>query len=436
MTPSTTSPTSDHLQSRPSSIVDDSAHHLGLACALVALALAAGCGGSSSSATGGSGGAGTPASGGSPGGLGSATGGAIAINIASGGATFVGSGGATLGGGTGGAEPVSSGGAPGSGGQGPDTTGATGGTPASGGAAAGIGGVGAGGSAAGGRTGGGGASSTSGSGGGLPPVPPGGPAYPYIFSVFNDSAALSDLIIYTSTDALNFTMLYDTKYTGPTGFLRDPSIMKHTDGKFYVAFTTPPTMACCGADSSFSIASSADLKTWTTVTTVPAGVPGVKNTWAPEWFKDSDGSVYALVNVDTKTYRYKAMNDTLTTFSAPTWIGIGPDYIDTFMLKIGATYHAFTKHESVTYIEHATATSIDGPWTFVGQNDWAGWGNHKEAPALIDLGNGTWRIFCDAGGAGHEMYSDSADMFKTWTTMKTLPTVGVNISHGTVIHGM
>jgi hypothetical protein len=33
------------------------------------------------------------------------------------------------------------------------------------------------------------------------------------------------------------------------------------------------------------------------------------------------------------------------------------------------------------------------------------------------------------------MYSDSTDMFKTWTAPKGLPTVGNNISHGTVIKG-
>jgi hypothetical protein len=261
----------------------------------------------------------------------------------------------------------------------------------------------------------------------------GGPQYPYIFAVFDDSAPSSDLIIYASNDALNFTLLYDTKYTGPTGFLRDPSIMRHSDGKFYVAFTTPPTMACCGAEASFSIASSSNLKDWTTVTTVPAGVAGVKNTWAPEWFKDKDGSVNVLVSLDAKTYRYQATNASLTEFSGPSWIGIGPDYIDTFVVLVDATYHAFTKHESTTLIEHATAASINGPWVFVGSADWAGWGNHKEAPALIDLGNGTWRFFCDAGSAGHEMYSDSVDQLAHWTAPKTLPKVGVDISHGTVI---
>ena len=265
---------------------------------------------------------------------------------------------------------------------------------------------------------------------------PGGPSYPFVFSVFNDAAAVSSLQIYTSDDALNFKLLLDTGYGGPTGNLRDPSIMKHSDGKFYVAFTTPPAgTGCCGAESSFSVASSADLKKWTTVAKVDSGVAGTVNTWAPEWFKDKDGSIHILASIDKKTYRYEPTDATLTKFGGGTWIGIGPDYIDTFIVTIGATYHAFTKRESTRYIEHATATSLDGPWTFVGTGDWAKWGTHREAGALIQLENGTWRFYCDAGSTGHEVYSDSSDVFQTWTPPKGLPTVGNSISHGTVIRG-
>jgi hypothetical protein len=284
----------------------------------------------------------------------------------------------------------------------------TGGTVASGGTAAGTGGttIGAGG--------------TNNAGG-------------YVFACFDDAAAVSSMQIYTSTDALNFTKLLDTGFGGPTGNLRDPSIMKHTDGNYYVVHTTPPAgTGCCGAEASFNVAKSSDLKKWTNITQVPCGVAGVKNVWAPEWFKDSDGSLHVLVSVDQKTYRYEPTDATFTKWGAGTWIGIGPDYIDTFIVKLGATYHAFTKLESATIIRHATSTTIDGPWTFL--PDPTIWGVHKEAPAVIQLGNGTWRIFMDAGSAGHEVYSDSTDTFQTWTAPKALPAVGAAISHGTVIH--
>src|ERR1043166_4033985 len=64
----------------------------------------------------------------------------------------------------------------------------------------------------------------------------------YIFSTFTgDKANDMKLRIYTSADATNFTLYADTGYSGPPGCsLRDPSIMKHTDGKYYVVFTSPP----------------------------------------------------------------------------------------------------------------------------------------------------------------------------------------------------
>jgi hypothetical protein len=284
-----------------------------------------------------------------------------------------------------------------------------------------------GGTSSGGKSGSGGASggTPGGTGGGSST----GPSYPYIFSCFNDSAPSSDLIIYTSNDALNFTLLYDTGYTGPSGYLRDPSIMKHTDGKFYVAFTTPPGAGCCGSQTSFAIASSSNLKDWTTVTQVPSGIAGVKNVWAPEWFKDTDGTIHILVSIDSSTtYRYEPTDNTLTKWGTGTKIGM-TGIIDTFMVKVGDTYHSFSKG---SYVQHGTAPSLDGPWTYDGVSYWPGC---KEAPAVIGLPGGTWRLYCDAGGGGHEKSSDGSADFKTWTTATTLPNVGNNISHGTVIKG-
>ena len=316
---------------------------------------------------------------------------------------------------------------------------ATGGLPSNGGSAATGGALPTGGSkATGGAVATGGTKSTGGSlatGGQL--ATGGATGNPtYLFSTFGSA---SHLLIYTSSDGLNFTLLSDSGYGGPTTYLRDPSIMKHSDGKYYAAFTTPPTIGCCGAQSSFSIGVSSDLNQWTTLTTVNAGVTGSYNTWAPEWFKDTDGSVNLIVSVDTtaassfRSYKYTALNSALTSWSGPTPIGIGPNYIDTFIVMLGTTYHAFTKNEDTLYIEHATASSLAGPWTFVGTGDWAGWGVHREAPAVFQLPNGNWRIFVDGGSQGHEMYSDSSNNFGTWTALRALPTIGATVSHGTVI---
>lgn len=271
----------------------------------------------------------------------------------------------------------------------------------------------------------------------------GGVSYPYIFSTFNDAwDGNTSLLIYTSKDALNFSLLTDTKYFGASGSLRDPSIMKYSDGKYYVAYTTPPDAGCCGPESSFSLAVSSDLEHWTTLTTVASGIADVKNTWAPEFYADSDGTIHLLVNVSTsaaksfQTYKYTALDAALRSWSGPTAIGIGPNYIDTFIVKIGSTYHAFTKNETTTYIEHATASNLMGPWTFVGKDDWAGWGAHREGPSLIRRPDGTWRIFVDGySSQDRMMYSESSDNFASWTPLKGLPTIGNSVSHGTVLAG-
>jgi Glycosyl hydrolases family 43 len=264
-------------------------------------------------------------------------------------------------------------------------------------------------------------------------------AYGYVFSTFTgDDAAGEKLSIYTSTDALHFTLLSNTEFSGPSGTLRDPSIMKHVDGKYYVAYTDPLTVSCCGKEDHFSIASSTDLIHWTNLTMVNAGVPGVAHTWAPEWFVEG-GTVNVIANIDTlntdsdfKPYIFTARDSTLTSWSGPVPLGFGPNYIDTFVLKVGTTYHAFSKNETTRYCEHAIATKLTGPWTFVGTGNWAGWGSGMEGPAVTQLDDGTWRIFLDGQGSVPFVTATSPDL-NTWSGITALPDVGNLVRHGTVI---
>jgi len=126
----------------------------------------------------------------------------------------------------------------------------------------------------------------------------------YVFATFlGDDASKQKLSLYTSKNGLDFTLLANTGFAGPTGVLRDPSIMKHTDGQYYIAYTL---QSWTTTSASFAIASSPDLKAWTFRTEVPSQVSGVKHTWAPEWFKDSDGSIHLIVSIDTDTTQFKS----------------------------------------------------------------------------------------------------------------------------------
>jgi len=258
----------------------------------------------------------------------------------------------------------------------------------------------------------------------------------YVFATFlGDAADKEKLSLYTSKNGLDFTLFADTGYTGPTGVLRDPSITKHRDGNYYIAYTIKSWTT---TSSAFAIASSPDLKAWTFRAEIPAQVPGVKDTWAPEWFKDTDGSVHLIVSIDTndtafKSYLYTASDDTLTKWSAPKALGIGPNYIDTFVVKVGAKYHAFSKNESSKYIEHATASALTGPWTFTDTGNWASWGSGKEGPALFQLDDGQWRMFMDCyGSCGTYLQATSKDLL-TWSGTATVSSLSGKVRHGTVL---
>ena len=54
---------------------------------------------------------------------------------------------------------------------------------------------------------------------------------------------------------------------------------------------------------------------------------------------------------------------------------------------------------------------------------------------MVHVSGDSWRYYCDNGGGGHESSSLTTDLFQTWTSLKTLPVVGNNISQGTVIRG-
>jgi hypothetical protein len=55
---------------------------------------------------------------------------------------------------------------------------------------------------------------------------------PYVFTAFT-SASESNLYVYTSNDGTNFNLLKGPTYTPPSGLIRDPSVILHTE---YVCF--------------------------------------------------------------------------------------------------------------------------------------------------------------------------------------------------------
>ncbi|GAB2573015.1 hypothetical protein GCM10027168_02420 [Streptomyces capparidis] len=269
-------------------------------------------------------------------------------------------------------------------------------------------------------------------------APPPGQATRYTMTAFTNSSE-SNMYVYESPDATGFTLLKGPAYTPPSGMIRDPSVFRHTDGYYYLTYTTRTWSAL---STTIGFARSTDRVNWTFLREHTVPISGLARTWAPEWFVDTDGSVNIIVSASTtaggeytfRPYKLTATNASLSSWSAPVLLsGISPNYIDTFIVKIGSTYHAFTKNETTKYIEYATATSLTGPYTFRRTGNWAGFGSYVEGPALVPLDNGGWRIYYDAYSAGKYWYSDSYDGFATWSAPTELPGLTGFVRHLTVL---
>ncbi|MEH0637448.1 glycoside hydrolase family 43 protein [Streptomyces bottropensis] len=268
--------------------------------------------------------------------------------------------------------------------------------------------------------------------------PAAGQATRYTMTAFTNSSE-SNMYVYDSPDATGFTLRKGPAYTPPSGMIRDPSIFKHTDGYYYLTYTTRTWSAL---STTIGFARSTDRLNWTFLYDYTVPISGLQRAWAPEWFVDTNGSVNIILSASVaadgeyifKPYKLTATNSALTAWSAPTVLsGIGPNYIDTFVVKVGSTYHAFTKNETTKYIEYATASSLTGPYTIRKTGNWAGFGSGMEGPALVQLDNGGWRIYYDAYGAGQYWYSDSYDGFATWSTPTQLPGLTGFVRHLTVL---
>jgi hypothetical protein len=283
------------------------------------------------------------------------------------------------------------------------------------------------------------------------------PEWRYTLVAFNNTSA-RDMNVFESSDAAEFDVLKLSAYRPPTGLVRDPSIFRHTDGWYYVTYTT-------GNGANVGFARSRDRVSWTHLRDWPvplccaflpgtgdgkgpslpfiSGSAGFKDgpslspfttkAWAPEWFVDGD-QVNVILSMSTGggfvPYVMTARDASLQSWTFPQPLGIRADHIDTTVVKSGGTYHAFTKNETTKVIEHATAPSLRGPYTFVTPGEW---GSLVEGPALVQLPDGDWRMFLDEYQTGRYLYSDSADGLRTWTRPREFTGIPGGVRHFGVV---
>lgn len=252
----------------------------------------------------------------------------------------------------------------------------------------------------------------------------------YVYTTFKgDAAADQELWVYSSANGTNFSVLADTGYRGPSGVLRDPSVIQH-NGLYYIAHTV---QSWTTNSTHFNVASSSDLVNWTHVTSVGSGVADTRFTWAPEFYVEN-GTVRIIVSISRTTcsscfrpYVFTAQNASLTSWSGPAQMGgLGYNYIDTYVVKSGSTYHAFTKNETTKYIEHWTSTSLTSGWGNRGRL----WSSGYEGPAVLRMGDGSWRIWVDKYTNGG-IWTATSPNLDTWSGLSRITCPGCR--HGTIL---
>jgi hypothetical protein len=288
---------------------------------------------------------------------------------------------------------------------------------------------------------------------------------PFLAVYFQDTGPLSNydqaledqrLTAAVSEDGITFRRIGRILTNAP--ITRDTSILPPSlapDGRWHLAcgnsnlYSTPP-------NNSFDHYSGESLMEINpnpqTVSCAAAKSSGTVNwAWAPEWFKDSDGTVYVIVSTSTHfdvntllangaftTWAIPATNDELTEWGTPIPLDFGASaglgFIDTYVVKLASTYYAFTKFGD---IQMRTGPSFPGgPWTLVHTGstittpDSAG---DCEGQNVLHMGGSTWRVYYDKWAAsGTWKFSESTDNFATFNASQAVVSPD-RLRHGHVI---
>ena len=277
----------------------------------------------------------------------------------------------------------------------------------------------------------------------------------FLISYFGDNGVGQNLLLAYSKDGINFKeflkFVPDNLHT-----IRDPSIIHHKNGWWYVVHTNTPYGQSISSEK-FNIIKSRDLIHWYNVARI--GFDNVKN-WAPEFFVDSDGSVHIIGSINMSSgaekfqpYIFSALDDDLSSWSDGVEIqgafnsattSTSDSWIDGFMFKIGSKYHFIIKDEAVghRWLSIFTSSSLKTGFDTILKDGSASWGSVSqkvEAPCVMALENGNYRIYADGlpqyqGGLGQFlMYQDFDSSFNPISSDITKITSDSPMRHGTVL---
>jgi beta-galactosidase GanA len=226
------------------------------------------------------------------------------------------------------------------------------------------------------------------------------------------AGAAGKLSMLVSHDGANFTSLASEVWSPPSGTLTDPSLMRHADGRYYVAYAN-------GAPGGFGLARTSDLRRWEFVRDVRLAADAGPAR-SPRWVRDRDGRHKLVLTLRAPGGAHIVTPDAqLARWSAPVPMsGLEAGYADTVVLATADAYVAVARHESSGKLVLARAQSLAGPWRVDAQAAVDALGAGLAPRALLQLGDGTWRLYASEAQRG--WYADSRDGGLSWSAKRRL----------------
>lgn len=125
------------------------------------------------------------------------------------------------------------------------------------------------------------------------------------------AGAANTLSVLSSQDGANFVSLASETWSPPSGRLTDPTLARHADGRYVLAYAS-------GAPGTIGLATSQDLRRWEFQREIKLGAGQAR---APAWLRGADGRLHMILTLPTANGGQGAYfvtpDDKLTGWGAP-----------------------------------------------------------------------------------------------------------------------
>lgn len=231
----------------------------------------------------------------------------------------------------------------------------------------------------------------------------------YLFSTFREPAT-DGLYLAWSEDGYNWNDLggpYLKPEVGTTPVMRDPSVIRGTDGTYHMVWTSS-----WKNDQGFGYSSSKDLINWSEQKWIPVmqHEPTTANVWAPEIFYDDEEEKYIIIWASTIPFRfergeeeeysnhrmyYTTTKDFIDFSPARLFLDPGFSVIDAVIVKRAPEDYVLVLKDNTRpnrNLRVAFGTSPLGPYTDISDTFTR---NYTEGPTIIRQNN-EWLIYYEA----------------------------------------